>query len=77
MMSYIIQVRMQCNAPERGGKVRIGFIGLEATRSLGVALPNTATAQELLNACAARGGADQDHAAMVRALEILADHPVA
>ena len=41
------------------------------------ALPNTATAQELLNACAARGGADQDHAAMVRALEILADHPVA
>ena len=52
-------------------------LALETARSLGVALPNTTTAQELLDACAARGGADQDHAAMVRALEILADHPVA
>lgn len=52
-------------------------LALDAARTLGVALPNTATAQELMNACAARGGAEQDHAALVRALEILADHPVA
>lgn len=52
-------------------------LALEAARSLGVALPNTAATQELLNACSARGGADQDHAALVRALETLADHPVA
>ncbi len=52
-------------------------LALDAARTLGVALPNTATAQELMNACAARGGGEQDHAALVRALEILADHPVA
>lgn len=52
-------------------------LALEAARSLGVALPNTATAQELFNACAARGGADKDHSALVEALEALADHPVA
>lgn len=52
-------------------------LALEAARSLGVALPNTATAQQLFNACAARGGADKDHSAMVEALEALADHPVA
>ena len=44
---------------------------------LGVSLPNTATAQELFNACAANGGAAWDHSAMVRALEMLADHEVA
>jgi 2-hydroxy-3-oxopropionate reductase len=31
-------------------------------------------AQELMNACTARGGADEDHSALVRALEVLADH---
>ena len=40
-------------------------------RALGVALPNTATAQELFNACAAHGGAALDHSALVRALERL------
>jgi 2-hydroxy-3-oxopropionate reductase len=39
---------------------------------MGVALPNTATAQELFNSCAAHGGAAWDHSAMVRALELLA-----
>ena len=41
------------------------------------ALPNTATAQELFNSCVASGGAKWDHSAMVRALEKLANHPVA
>ena len=35
-----------------------------------VSLPNTATAQELFNACVAHGGKAWDHSAMVRALEI-------
>jgi len=49
-------------------------LALDSARALGVALPNTATTQELFNACAARGGAGWDHSALVRALEHLADH---
>ena len=45
-------------------------------RQIGVSLPNTATAQELFNACAAHGGSAWDHSAMVRALEIMANHEV-
>ena len=52
-------------------------LALESARALGVSLPNTATAQELMNACAARGAADSDHSALVQALEALASHPVA
>ena len=48
--------------------------GRQAARELGVSLPNTATCQELFNACAARGGSGWDHSALVRALEWLADH---
>jgi 2-hydroxy-3-oxopropionate reductase len=42
-----------------------------------MSLPNTATCQELLNACAARGDDGLDHSALVKALEQLADHEVA
>ncbi len=49
-------------------------LALQSARELGLSLPNTATAQELFNACAARGGDDWDHSAMVRAIETLADH---
>lgn len=52
-------------------------LALESARALGVSLPNTATAQELMNACAARGAADADHSALVQALEALAGHAVA
>jgi 2-hydroxy-3-oxopropionate reductase len=52
-------------------------IALSGARALGMSLPNTATAQELFNACAASGGARWDHSAMVRALEKLANHDVA
>ena len=51
-------------------------LALSTARSLGVALPNTATAQELFNACAARGGKAWDHSAMVRALETLANFEI-
>ncbi len=48
-------------------------LALGSARALGVSLPNTATAQELFNACAAQGGKAWDHSAMVRALERLAN----
>jgi len=51
-------------------------LALSAARKMGVSLPNTATAQELFNACSAHGGARWDHSAMVRALEIMAQHEI-
>jgi 2-hydroxy-3-oxopropionate reductase len=51
-------------------------LALSAARAIGVSLPNTATAQELFNACVAHGGAAWDHSAMVRALETLADFEI-
>jgi 2-hydroxy-3-oxopropionate reductase len=51
-------------------------LALAGARALGLSLPNTASAQELFNACAANGGAKWDHSAMVRALERLANHEV-
>ncbi len=51
-------------------------LALSSARALGVALPNTATAQELFNACAAHGGKGWDHSAMVKALELLANFEI-
>ena len=51
-------------------------LALSSARALGVSLPNTATAQELFNSCAAHGGKGWDHSAMVRALEKLANFEV-
>ena len=51
-------------------------LALQAARSMGMSLPNTATAQELFNAVAAQGGIDLDHSALVLALEKLANHTV-
>ena len=51
-------------------------LALSTGRQLGVALPNTATCQELFNACAANGGSAWDHSAMVRALEKLANFEI-
>src|SRR6266702_693852 len=51
-------------------------LALGSARQVGVSLANTATAQELFNACAAHGGKAWDHSAMVRALELLADHEI-
>lgn len=52
-------------------------LALTNARAMGVSLPNTATAQELFNACVANGGAAWDHSAMVRALELMAASKVA
>jgi 2-hydroxy-3-oxopropionate reductase len=51
-------------------------LALSSARALGVSLPNTATAQELFNACVAQGGKAWDHSAMVRALERLASFEI-
>ena len=51
-------------------------LALNSARSLGVSLPNTATAQELFNSCSAHGGKAWDHSAMVRALEKLANFEI-
>jgi len=51
-------------------------LALDAARTMGLSLPNTALAQELFNAVAAQGGSDLDHSAMVLALEKLANHAI-
>jgi len=51
-------------------------LALTTGRQLGVALPNTATAQELFNTCAAHDGGGWDHSAMVRALEIMSNFEI-
>ncbi len=51
-------------------------LALASARALGVSLPNTATAQELFNSCAAHGGKAWDHSALVRALEKLANFEI-
>jgi 2-hydroxy-3-oxopropionate reductase len=48
-------------------------LALGSARAMGMALPNTAMAQQLFSACVARGGRDWDHSAMARAIEALAD----
>jgi 2-hydroxy-3-oxopropionate reductase len=51
-------------------------LALSAAKELGVALPNTAGAQQLFSACVAHGGAGWDHSGMVRALEVMANFEV-
>lgn len=47
---------------------------LSSARSLKMALPATAQAQELFNACAGLGHGELDHSALVLAIEALAGH---
>jgi len=47
-------------------------LALSAAREMGMALPNTAIAQQMFSVVAAHGGADLDHSAMVQAIETLA-----
>jgi 2-hydroxy-3-oxopropionate reductase len=51
-------------------------LALTTGRKLGLALPNTATCQELFNTCAANGGAAWDHSGMVKALELMANFEI-
>jgi len=52
-------------------------LALQNAKAVGLSLPNTATAQELFNTCAAHGGKGWDHSALVRALEIMGNHEIA
>ena len=51
-------------------------LALSSARAIGVSLPNTATAQELFNSCAAHGGSAWDHSGMVKALEMMANFEI-
>lgn len=49
-------------------------LALQSARELGIALPHTASAQQLFSVVSAAGGAQKDHSALVQALEKLASH---
>jgi 2-hydroxy-3-oxopropionate reductase len=51
-------------------------LALNGARSLGVALPNTANAAQLMNGLAANGGAALDHSALIKAIELLSGHEI-
>ena len=51
-------------------------LALAGARTLGVALPQTAGAAQLMQACAANGMQELDHSALVRSLELMANHQV-
>lgn len=51
-------------------------LALQSAKALSINLPNTATCQELFNTCAANGGSELDHSALVQALELMANHTV-
>ncbi len=52
-------------------------LALQGAKSLKMALPQTANAAQLMQACAALGHDQADHSALVKAIEALANHPVA
>lgn len=51
-------------------------LALSAARSLGMALPGTALCQQLFSTCEGRGGGQNDHSALVTALETMANHQI-
>ena len=52
-------------------------LALQGAKELGVSLPNTASAAQLMQSCAAHGMAGLDHSALCRALELMANHEIA
>jgi len=51
-------------------------LALQGARALGVSLPQTANAAQLMQSCVALGHGQADHSALVKALENMAQHPV-
>ena len=51
-------------------------LALQSAKELGVALPNTASTQQLFSASVAAGNGGLDHSGLVKALETMAAHPV-
>jgi 2-hydroxy-3-oxopropionate reductase len=52
-------------------------LALQGAKELGVSLPNTASAAQLMQSCAAHGWAGLDHSALCRSLELMAGHDIA
>jgi len=52
-------------------------LALQGAKALGISLPNTAAAQELMNACAAHDMGQLDHSALCRAIELMSNHQIA
>jgi 2-hydroxy-3-oxopropionate reductase len=52
-------------------------LALQGARELGLALPQTAGAAQLMQVCSANGLENLDHSGLVRALEIMGNHQVA
>ena len=51
-------------------------LALSSARELGLSLPNTAIAQQMFSSCAAHGGAELDHSALILAIEGLGSHTI-
>ena len=47
-------------------------LALGSAKDMGMALPNTAIAQQMFSVVSAQGGADLDHSALVQAIELMA-----
>ena len=47
-------------------------LALSSAKAMGMALPNTALAQQMFSVVAAAGGGEQDHSAMIQAIELMA-----
>jgi len=52
-------------------------LALSGAKSIGVSLPQTASVAQLMQACASQGWDQLDHSALVKSLEILANHSIA
>ena len=52
-------------------------MALQGAKAIGVSLPQTVGAAQLMQACAANGMDQLDHSALVQALELMANHVVA
>ena len=49
-------------------------LALGAAKELGLSLPNTAIAQQMMSQCVAHGGGEMDHSGLVLAIEGMANH---
>jgi len=52
-------------------------LALQGAKELGLSLPHTASAAQLMQSCAAHGMGGLDHSALCRALELMAAHEIA
>jgi 2-hydroxy-3-oxopropionate reductase len=52
------------------------ILALQGAKALGMALPQTANAAQLMQSCVALGHGQSDHSALVRAIENMAQHEV-